>query len=281
MKIIINLIKFALITILTICMISVAIITTISSTVLNQNFVVEKLEESEFYTEMYELVKSNFENYIYQSGLDEVVLENICTKEKVKKDINTMLTNIYKGTNEKIDTTEIKTNLDSNIQELGVKNTKNEKAINEFIEHICNEYKDTIVHTEYEGKINNIYSKVVKIFGKVYNASLITIGVSIVLLIVINIKRASKNIQDIGIGLLATATFSLTAYNTIVSKINIEGIKIFNDTYSNIIVAIIQEIVGRIFSIGIGALVVSIVLILIYAVIVAVKNPNEETITEK
>ena len=172
-------------------------------------------------------------------------------------------------------------NLDSNIQELGVKNTKNEKAINEFIEHICNEYKDTIVHTEYEGKINNIYSKVVKIFGKVYNASLITIGVSIVLLIVINIKRASKNIQDIGIGLLATATFSLTAYNTIVSKINIEGIKIFNDTYSNIIVAIIQEIVGRIFSIGIGALVVSIVLILIYAVIVAVKNPNEETITEK
>ena len=95
MKVITNIIKFIIITILTICMISIGIITIVSSTILDQSYITQKLEETNFYSETYELVKSNFENYIYQSGLDENVLTDICPKEKVKQDLNIILSNIY------------------------------------------------------------------------------------------------------------------------------------------------------------------------------------------
>lgn len=159
MKVLINLLKFIFITILTICLITLCAITIASSTVLNKNYVMQKLEETDFYSGTYKLVESNFENYIYQSGLDEEVLNNICTQDKVKNDINIMLDNIYNGTNKTIDTTEISTNLNANIDKLGIKTKQNEKAINEFVNHICNEYTDTLVHSQYENKINNVYKK--------------------------------------------------------------------------------------------------------------------------
>ena len=111
MKVLINLLKFIFITILTICLIALGEITIASSTVLDKNYVMQKIEETDFYSGTYKLVESNFENYIYQSGLDEEVLKSICTEDKVKNDINIMLSNIYNGTNKTIDTTEISTNL--------------------------------------------------------------------------------------------------------------------------------------------------------------------------
>ena len=74
MKVITNIIKFIVLTILTLCIVSVGIITIVSSTILDQSYIMQKLEETNFYSDTYELVKSNFENYIYQSGLDEEVL---------------------------------------------------------------------------------------------------------------------------------------------------------------------------------------------------------------
>ena len=121
MKVLINLLKFIFITILTICLIALGAITIASSTVLNKNYVMQKLEETDFQSGTYKLVESNFEKYIYQSGLDEEVLKSICTEDKVKNDIDLMLSNIYDGTNKTIDTTEISTNLNQNIDKLGIK----------------------------------------------------------------------------------------------------------------------------------------------------------------
>ena len=127
MKVITNIIKFIVLTILTLCIVSVGIITIVSSTILDQSYIMQKLEETNFYSDTYELVKSNFENYIYQSGLDEEVLNDICTKEKVKQDLNLILTNIYQGTDKKIDTTEIADKLNANIDKLDIRNSKNSK----------------------------------------------------------------------------------------------------------------------------------------------------------
>ena len=118
MKVLINILKIIIITILTICILFLGIKNIFSSTILDQSYITNKLEETNLYHETYELVKSNFENYIYQSGLDEIVLEDICTEEKVKKDLNTILSNIYQGTDVKIDTTEIADNLNKNIGNL-------------------------------------------------------------------------------------------------------------------------------------------------------------------
>jgi hypothetical protein len=280
MKVLTKTIKFILVTILTICLISIGIISIVSSTILDKTYITEKMEETNFYKETYELVKSNFEKYIYQSGLDEEVLENICTEEKLQKDINTIISNIYDGTDEKIDTTEIETNLNSNIDKLGIKNSKNQKAIEQFVKHICDEYTETIIHTKYESQINTQYQKVINLLTKVQNVIIIILIIDAILLIIMNIKTASKIIQDLGIALFSSSIFKLSACFIIMSKVNIEGIKILNDTFSKTLVTIITDVLTKIMSLGIGALLIAIILIIIYAII-SVNKKNEEETTDK
>lgn len=280
MKVLTKTIKFILVTILTICLIAIGMITIVSSTILDKTYITEKMEETNFYKETYELVKSNFEKYIYQSGIDEEVLENICTEEKMQNDINTIISNIYDGTDKKIDTTEIETNLNSNIDKLGIKNSKNQKAIEQFVKHICDEYTETIIHTKYENQINEQYQKVVNILSKVYNAIIIVLIIDVILLIIMNIKNASKIMQDFGIALFSSAMFKMFACSIIISKVNINGIKILNDTFSNTLVTIITDVITKIVSLGIGTLLVATIILIIYAII-SVNRKNEEETTDK
>lgn len=277
MKVLTKTIKFILVTILTICLISIGIISIVSSTILDKTYITEKMEETNFYKETYELVKSNFEKYIYQSGLDEEVLENICTEEKLQKDINTIISNIYDGTDEKIDTTEIETNLNANIDKLGIKNSKNQKAIEQFVKHICDEYTETIIHTKYESQINAQYQKVISLLTKIHNVIMVILIIDAILLIIMNIKTASKIIQDLGIALFSSSIFKLSVCSIIMSKVNIEDIKILNDIFSKTLVTIITDILTKIISLGIGALLIAIILIIIYAIISVNKKKEEET----
>ena len=274
MKVILNVIKFILILILVVCLIFIGIKNIVSSTILNQDYILNKLEETNFYVETYELVESNFENYIYQSGLDEVVLENICTEEKVEKDIKTIISNIYEGKSEKIDTTEIADKLNANIDAQNVKNSSNEKAIQQFVKQICDEYTDTILHTQYEDKINDIYKKATNYINKTNTIVIAVVIIDFVLLIILNIKNISKLIQNIGITLLTTSLFEIIAINIINSKVDISGIKIFNDSFSKTLVTILQDVVEKIVSLGITTLIVAIVIIVIYAIIVFCKSPE-------
>lgn len=276
MKIFINIIRFILIMVLAICIISVGIISIASSTILNKEYTLQKLEETNFYAEMYDIVESNFENYIYQSGLDEDVLEDICSKEKVEKDIKLMISNIYEGTEQKIDTAEIEENLNRNIEQKGIKNSKNEKSIETFVKHICDEYTQTLIHTKYEGKINDYLVKVTKLVNTIYNGLFIAIVVDIILIVAISIKQISKVIQALGIAILASGAFDLIVHDIIVSKVNVEGIKIFNDTFSKAIVSIITELLSKISSLGIGMLSISVIIIIVYAIIKAYKKEDNK-----
>ena len=275
MKLVLNIIKFIAILLFTVCIILAGVITIVSSTILDKAYVLGKLEETNFYTGTYELVKSNFENYIDQSGLDEVVLEDICTEEKVKQDINLILSNIYDGTNEKIDTTEISQNLDANIDKLGVKTSKNAKAIEEFVAHICDEYTDTLIHTQYEDNINGSYIKIMNIISKADKIITALLVVDIIILIILNLKKVSKVLQSIGIALLSTSLFNFITYSFITSKVNIEGIKIFNDVFSNTIVTIIKDVLDNLISLGIGAVLIGLVIITMYTTILISKKHLE------
>ncbi len=279
MKVLTNIIKFILVSILTICLIAIGMITIVYSTILDKTYITSKLEETNFYQETYELVKSNFENYIYQSGLDEEVLNDICSQEKVKNDINIIISNIYSGTKGKIDTSEIAENLNANINKLGIKNSQNQKAIDQFVDQICNEYTETIIHTNYENKLNSEYIKIVDKVVKLNNVVVVATIVVIILLIIMNIigAMASKLIQDFGIALFATGAFNLTACSIVMSKVNIEGIKIFNDTFSKAVVTIITEVITRIMSLGIGTMAIAIALIVAYAMVKVNKKNKEET----
>ena len=244
-------------------------------TIFNKEYVLEQMENNNFYSETYKLVESGFENYIGQSGLDEEVIKNICTEDKIKNDINIILSNIYEGTNEKIDTSEISNNLNSNIDKENVRTSSNSKANDEFVEHICQSYKDTIISTSYENTINEKYSKITQKITKVQNILIIAIIISIIGVIALNVKDILKLLFWTESAVLSSAVMQLAITTVIKSKVNIDGIKIFNDAFSNIVVTIIKDILSKINIIAGKFIIVYFILVVIYAIIILTQKKEE------
>ena len=227
------------------------------------------------------MVESNFENYIGQSGLEEDVIKNICTEDKVRKDINIILSNIYNGTKEEIDTSEIANKLNSNIDEQNVRTAKNSEAINEFVEHICQSYKDSIISTKYDATINNQYEKIIQKLGKVETIIIIVLIISIIIVIVLNIKDLLKILLNLQTISLATAIMQFAITITINKNVNISGIKVFNEAFSMSIVTIIQDIFGKINKFGIILLIIYVIFVIIYSIVEKCTKSNNSKIEEE
>ena len=196
MKIFKNIITFIFTIILTILILSYVIIKLCSSTVLNENYVISKLEENDYYNKTYELVESNFENYIQQSVLDEEVLKDIITKDEIEEDTKSILNNIYSGIGDNISTEKIKERLTQNIDK-SLENKKlsssEKEAIDDFIDKIGNEYETTIFHTNYEKSLSNMYKKIIKMVSFGEKVILVSIGFFVILiLILLNSPRIFK-----------------------------------------------------------------------------------------
>ena len=204
------------------------------------------------------------------------MLKEICSQDKVKKDINIMLNNIYSGTNQSIDTTEISEKLNANIDKSGIKNKQNESAINEFVKHICQEYTDTLVHSKYETEINKMYNKINTLLNKVYNTLLIVFVIDLILIIIINKNKISKDIQALGIALMSASIFQIVAFQIITSNVDVKNIKIFNDVFSNCLVTIIQDVLNKINSLALGTCIFAVIILGIYVSIKVNKKTKDE-----
>lgn len=281
MKIITKILKFIVMTMVVLCLTYIGIKNIACSTIFNKEYIIKKLDETNFYSETYKLVESNFENYIGQSGLEEDVIKNICTEDKVRKDINIILSNIYNGTKEEIDTSEIANKLNSNIDEQNVRTAKNSEAINEFVEHICQSYKDTIISTKYDATINNQYEKIIQKLGKIETIIIVVLIISIIILIALNIKDLLKILLNLQTISLATAIMQFAITITINKNVNISGIKAFNEAFSMSIVTIIQDIFGKINKFGIILLIIYVISVIIYSIVEKCTKSNNSKIEEE
>lgn len=244
-----NILRYIIAIILTILIITFLLINLLSSTILSEKYILAKLDETNYYNKMYEYVQSSFENYIYQSGLDENVLDNIVSKDKIEKDTKIIIGNIYDGLNEKIDTQEIKDNLNANINN-SLKNQKinstQQSAIDKFVDEIANEYTNVMSHTKYESQINNVYSKCMKYIDLVKKAMLILIAVAIILIVLLCLHRVYRIFSTVGVSMLASGTvFAITNWY-ITSKIKVQTITILNDAISDCVRNILQELLSTI-----------------------------------
>ena len=187
-----QIIRYILSISLTLSLIVLILVSLISSTILNEKYVLDKLEETNYYKNIYENVKSNFENYIYQSGLDEEVLDNIVSEEQVKEDTKTIISHIYNGIEEKISGETIKQKLNENIDK-SLKNIKlsesQKKAIETFVDTITEEYTKTILHFGFEKDMYSVYSKIHKLLDFVKKALLVAVAAILIVLVLITINR--------------------------------------------------------------------------------------------
>ena len=274
MRVVRLILQYILTIILAMSVLALILINIITSTVLNESYIMSKLEEEDYYNKIYESAESNFENYIHQSGLDEEVLNNIITKEKIEKDTKIIINNIFDGTDTEIDTDEIKNKLNENIDNsLGRKKTATEeKAINEFVNLICDEYKTTILTTSYESKINTVYQKVIKYINLAKKVLLVLTGVLVILIVLLTIKRIYRILARLGVAFVIDGLLLLLAKYFIDAKIKIETITILSSSVSNVLRKILREILNIVAKDGTILLVLGIVFIVLYAIIRSIRK---------
>lgn len=278
-----TIVRYIISIILTIVLTAWIIINIASSTILDEQYVLDKFEETDYYSKIYTMAESNFENYIHQSGLDEEVLQGLITEEQLENDTKKIISNIYNGTNETIDTEQLRTDLTNKIEQSLTNRAitaAQRRSINEFVDKIVEEYTSTISHYSYEEQINNAYTKIVKIIDVAQKAILICAGVSIILLILLSIKRFYKFLVHIGIALTSSGLILIIVNSFINTKVKIQNIILLNDAISLIIREVLQEIFDMIKNYGILVLVVGLLMIIIPNVIHYIIRYKNEKNTE-
>lgn len=265
MKALINVIRFILILLLTILIISLVFINIAKSTIMSKDYILGKLDETDYYINIKGEIESNFQNYIGQSGLDEEVLNDIVTDEKIKNDTKIILNNIYDGTSEEITTTEIEEKLRTNIENsLEEKLTATQqKMVDEYIKKICNQYLDTMSHTSYENSIYKVISKIDNYMEMAIKGLAIGIVAIGIILILTNIKQILKAIAHLGISAFASGIFMIIVNIYINLKIQVNNLFALNQAVSSSIRNIANDILGALQTQGIILLVVGLIMIVL------------------
>ena len=266
MKFAIKILNAVLVVVLTVCIIGIVILKVASTTILKETYVHKMMEESKYYDNLYEEIKSNFENYIGPSGFDENILDDICSKQDIQNDTETILDNIYEGKGEKINTEEIKSRIidkiNQKVQEQdNIITEKMQASIKKFAETIADEYINTISHTEYEEQLNSLYKEITKLVEIAQKALFITIAIIVLLLIVLNIKNLYCSALSIGIAICSSGAFIIAIYYIIHGNVKISQLKILNNAISLALQNTATNILNTTFKIGWILTIIGIILI--------------------
>ncbi len=266
MKTVKKVIRYMISILLTILIILLLFTLIVSFTLGHKEYIYQKFDETDYYTKIYEQVVSSFEDYMYQSGLDIKVFENLVSKEKVKKDTNTIISNIFSGINEEIETQSIKDNFNANIDRIMGNNALNitqRKAVDSLIDKLVKKYTDTILHFEYENKINNYYKVIMQYMDIFKKGIIIAIAVCILALIGITTRRIYRIFNFLGISCISSGTFLIIVNIVINTGIKIQKLAILSDAMSEVIRSILTQILNIITLSGCTLIAVGIISIVL------------------
>ena len=278
MKIVKIIIQYCLAIILGLSILAIILVNIASSNILNKNYVISKMKEANYYEKILEQVKSNFENYIYQSGLDENVLNNLVSLEKIEKDTNSIINNIYDGTEDKVNTDVISEKLDENIKNsisVSLYNSQ-KKSIESFIETICKEYETTIISTKYTEKANNVYKTAKKYINLIKKVSLILIAICCVFILILSIKKIYEFFAITGVSFEIAGIIITIIKFYILKKVNINGISILGEHISEVLRNILIDLFNKIGKYGFTCITLGIILIVLYGVIKGIVEYSKE-----
>lgn len=276
MKLVKKLINFIVIIFLSLSILSSFLVFTVSNTILNKEYILNKMEECNYYEKTYLDINDILEQYIGPSGLDEEILQNIYTEEQVKNDIHTTVNAIFTGEEKTIETEKIRSKLDKNIHE-SYNITSNEKeAIVNFENTIVNEYTKQITHHDYLYVLENYIPTANNIIAKLKIIMPIIMCIIIVCLIILNIKNINKIIQGILIGFLSAGLTIMVIGIIINFNINFEAILILNENFSELIRNIANELLKSLQNLGIIIAILSTILLIATNTIWTIKRNKKQ-----
>ena len=215
--------------------------------VLNKDYILSKMDELKFYDEVSNEIIDGIENYKYQSGLPEELLDNLFNSETVKEDVNSIINNIYDDSELSNHSEEVKALLDERIynyvEEQKIKLSEEGKQnIRLYEDYIVLEYVNNVgVSNSLVNMFRNAVNSSNNIINKINNIHIIALVITVVLIIIINIKNLLMAINWCGISSLVSGMLFLISTHFINSIINFDEVVLFKKSASNLIINIVRE----------------------------------------
>lgn len=234
-----------LIFLLIILVLALTIVITTKQTILNEQYVMDKIDSISYYEKITNSLKESFQNNIIQSGIEIEFAEKLIDEQKIKEDINGVIHAIYSGTNYTVSTDDLKNKLNTKINEvLSEKNASlsqsDEQSIKEFLDIISGTYTTEInIIADSHNTLNNVVDKVNSYLPTMVIVLVVLICILCVILFIIN-----KNVKFLSITFLANALFFLFVYIFVHNNIVIDNITIFTDEFSSLLSSVINGFVG-------------------------------------
>ena len=219
----------------------------LNSVILNKEYMLSKMEETEFNLQISREVQNGFENYIYQSGLPEDTIKDLFTEEMIQKDVKTIVDAIYDGTTITLSSDELRKNLSTRIDEYLTKenlnlNQQGKNNIKQFEELIIKEYDNNVnVSNELYTQSNKIIDNLREISSKIGNIPQIVLIILIILLVLINIKDLLIVINFLGISSLTVGVLLKLLTNAIFKNVDLDNLVVLATSLSNLIISIIKD----------------------------------------
>lgn len=253
----------------------------LNSVILNKNYMLSKINETEFNLQLSREVESGFENYIYQSGFPEEIIKNLFTEEMIEKDVNIIVNAIYEGTEITLSSNELRKNLDVKIEEY-IKNEKlnlNEQErnnIKKFEDLIVEEYDNTVsLSSELYTSGNGVIKQLKNVSDKIGNMPQIILVILIIILVLLNISDLLTAINFLGISSLTVGVLLKLVINAVFTNVDLDNLVFLTTSLSNLIISIIKDNLYKLADYGIMFIVCGIAGILGSIIIKNIQGKKE------
>ena len=261
-------ISYVLSFVLVLMLLSLCLLAIVKSTILDEKYMISKLEDANYYERMNGEIIEQFKNYTIQSGLSDEVLENLFTEDKLKQDINNVIDSIYTGKELEISTSEIRENLKENILTEVEKEGKTvdfeDEAMEEYLKAIESAYESQVSYST--STINSIGSTFEKVISLAQTAQIIVIVVTIViavLIIILNIKQIF-GLNYLAISSMASGLFILIAKFLLGQSTDLKNIMLINQATSHVIQLVIEDFLAKVTIAGVVLLIIGLIFSIIY-----------------
>ncbi|MBR1416422.1 MAG: hypothetical protein IJ572_01220 [Bacilli bacterium] len=229
-------------------------------TILNSNYMINLLDNNNYYELLYNDIHKEMVNNIPSSGFNETIFNNIFDINTLKNDTKKILINFYNNEETNLDTSNLKITLEGNINSYINSNNiiaSNKEEITNFINLIDKIYKDNVIPTSI---LNNYKDKIYKL----NIAIIIIIIISLInFALVLILKR--KNIKNyITIPLLFCAFIYFFAFIYIKCSVDINNLIIYNDSITLLIKEIFNNLIKYLIMIAIICIELDILVELIF-----------------